>query len=468
MMEHRRGELLDLPAWEGAIRVTLAHLDRAVEAAPRLQDPGDAEALHDVRVALRRLRSHLRAYAPLLVAAVPRKRRRRIGELASFTNACRDAEVQLEWLEARQLNATIGDAIGIEWLRLELERRFEVERERVLEQVPDRLRALDGKLRRRLEDLRTTARAGDFDQGLRFSAALERRLTEAAAELDAALARVRDVSDEDEAHRSRIRAKRVRYLLEPVASEVPGAPDRIRELEELQDLLGDLHDRHVMDSLVAGLELGAGLVPAPAAAASGLRTVREWLRAEQEALFERLEESWLGERRAPFFAALEAVGEALASEGSAGLEIERKYLLSGLPTTLEGQSYREIDQGYLPGKKLQERVRRVREKGARWHERTVKVGRGIRRLELQEEADADTFEALWPLTVGRRVTKRRYRVADGGLTWEVDAFTDRDLVLAEVELPSEDARPELPEWLAPYVVREVTGDPEYLNVNLAR
>ena len=42
------------------------------------------------------------------------------------------------------------------------------------------------------------------------------------------------------------------------------------------------------------------------------------------------------------------------------------------------------------------------------------------------------------------------------------------LVLAEVELPSEDVQPRLPDWLAPYVVREVTGEPEYLNMNLAR
>ena len=40
----------------------------------------------------------------------------------------------------------------------------------------------------------------------------------------------------------------------------------------------------------------------------------------------------------------------------------------------------------------------------------------------------------------------------------MDEFTDRDLVIAEVELPSEDVRPKIPRWLAPYVVREVTGD----------
>ena len=47
----------------------------------------------------------------------------------------------------------------------------------------------------------------------------------------------------------------------------------------------------------------------------------------------------------------------------------------------------------------------------------------------------------------RHVTQylaRRYRVAEGDLTWEVDEFTDRDLVLAEVELDSEHRHPEPP------------------------
>ncbi|MEE8572027.1 MAG: adenylate cyclase, partial [Gemmatimonadota bacterium] len=103
-----------------------------------------------------------------------------------------------------------------------------------------------------------------------------------------------------------------------------------------------------------------------------------------------------------------------------------------------------------------------------WYVRTVKVGSGIRRIELQEDTDRKTFEVLWPLTWGRRVTKHRYRVPEGGLVWEVDEFTDRDLVLAEVELPSEDVEPKLPDWITPYVVREVTDESEYLNINLAR
>jgi CYTH domain-containing protein len=158
----------------------------------------------------------------------------------------------------------------------------------------------------------------------------------------------------------------------------------------------------------------------------------------------------------------------LAPQNPETVEIERKYLLSGLPERVKGRPCQEIDQGYLPGARLHERLRRVREGDAEWYVRTVKMGAGVRRAQLEEEADPDLFRSLWPLTEGRRLTKRRYRVSDGGLVWEIDEFTDRELVLAEVELPAPEVVPELPEWLATYVVREVTEEPEYLNVNLAR
>jgi len=47
-------------------------------------------------------------------------------------------------------------------------------------------------------------------------------------------------------------------------------------------------------------------------------------------------------------------------------------------------------------------------------------------------------------------------------------FEDRDLLLAEVELPSTYTQLTLPDWLAPHVVREVTNEPDYVNLNLAR
>ena len=74
---------------------------------------------------------------------------------------------------------------------------------------------------------------------------------------------------------------------------------------------------------------------------------------------------------------------------------------------------------------------------------------------------------LWPLTAGSRVTKRRYRLPGGDLVWEIDTFKGRELVTTEVELPSPDVVPSIPAWLVPYVVREVTGEAAYSNINLA-
>ena len=93
----------------------------------------------------------------------------------------------------------------------------------------------------------------------------------------------------------------------------------------------------------------------------------------------------------------------------------------------------------------------------------------IRRIELEEEATEDFFNAVWPLTVGRRVRKRRYLVDDNDLLWEIDEFLDRpSLWLAELELTHADQAVELPDWLAPFVEREVTDDPSYANRALAR
>ncbi len=152
------------------------------------------------------------------------------------------------------------------------------------------------------------------------------------------------------------------------------------------------------------------------------------------------------------------------------LEIERKYLLSALPPVAEASPWMDIEQGYLPGEVLVERLRRERDENGERRYRTVKAGSGLSRVELEEPATAELFDAMWVFTAGRRLRKRRYLVPDvnNRVTWEVDSFTDRPLVLAEVELTSEDQETVIPEWLAPYLVREVTGETAYLNHELAR
>jgi CYTH domain-containing protein len=157
-----------------------------------------------------------------------------------------------------------------------------------------------------------------------------------------------------------------------------------------------------------------------------------------------------------------------APDGPLPVEIERKWLLDTLPEAARDVVPARLAQGYLPGEAIIERIRQVqRGSDTRWI-RTIKLGRGVARIEVEEPVTDAFGEALWALTTGRRVTKQRYLIADGALTWEIDDFTDRALVLLEVELPSADHPVVFPGWLARHVVRDVTDDDAFTNRRLAR
>lgn len=151
------------------------------------------------------------------------------------------------------------------------------------------------------------------------------------------------------------------------------------------------------------------------------------------------------------------------------MEIERKFLLHGLPPHAAVAESVRIEQGWLPGTLIRERLRRTTSAdGSSRCTRTIKVGASNARVELEEPTDPALFAALWPLTVNARIRKRRHLVPDGALLWEVDVFLDRDLVLAEVELTHVDQLVVIPTWLAPFVVRDVTNEPAYLNSVMAQ
>ena len=202
----------------------------------------------------------------------------------------------------------------------------------------------------------------------------------------------------------------------------------------------------------------------------GLLALLRLAQTEKRRVLDEVIADWAtGARFATLAAALSSAVRALGGEDEMPREIERKYLLSTMPPELSERDSSRLEQGYVPGGSIIERVRRkVDAKGNKKHFRTVKLGRGIERIEIEEEITAELFTALFALTKGRRVRKKRYAIVDGAYTWEIDVFTDRELVLAEVELPSADIQPELPSWLEPYVVREVTDEDTYVNVNLAQ
>lgn len=448
-----------LTAAEGARRVALRYLAHAREAYARLDEPGDREALHDLRVAIRRLRSTVEAYWPHLEDTVGRGDRRRLVRLARATNPTRDLEVLVDWLRAQLPALEPAERAGAE----ELLRTLAADHEAGVLALRDEPLAGFQRAADRLE-----ARLSRYQVNLDGTGPSAMLATSAADQAGALAADLRQhlgaatsLAAGRLLHRARIRAKRLRYLLEPWRNALAGAADLLDRLRSLQDLLGDLHD-----ALVFTERILPRLHAADQARLRRALGARLW--AHRTQLFARLQDQWLGGRAEPFFAAVERVRGLLLAAARPLREIERKYLLRGLPPLPRGASVCEIDQGYVPGRTLRERVRRVLDdQGERWY-RTVKLGRGVSRMELEEETTADVFEALWGLTQGCRVRKLRYRVADGGVVWEIDRFTDRELVLAEVELPAEDTEVVTPAWLGPYIVREVTDEPAYVNVNLAK
>jgi adenylate cyclase len=148
------------------------------------------------------------------------------------------------------------------------------------------------------------------------------------------------------------------------------------------------------------------------------------------------------------------------------VEVERKFLVWEVPADLNAHPASPISQGYLAIEPDGSEVRLRRR--AEHTSLTVKRGHGRVRREEEIDVTPSQFEALWPLTEGRRLEKTRYEISAGdGLTIELDVYGGAlaGLVTAEVEFERRaDADGYLaPPWLGP----EVTDDDAYKNQRLA-
>jgi adenylate cyclase len=148
------------------------------------------------------------------------------------------------------------------------------------------------------------------------------------------------------------------------------------------------------------------------------------------------------------------------------VEIERKYLV-GDPPDLGSNEQVEIEQGYLALADQEGGVEvRLRRKADELL-LTIKSGTGRTRVEEEIAMDRERFEALWPLTEGRRVAKTRHLIPNGDLEIELDVYAGEldGLLVAEVEFPDEGSAEafEAPDWFG----EEVTGERTYLNETLA-
>jgi len=143
-------------------------------------------------------------------------------------------------------------------------------------------------------------------------------------------------------------------------------------------------------------------------------------------------------------------------------EIERKFLTNGSAWRRAGGM--RLRQGYLSSAKG--RTVRVRTMGDKAYLTIKGMAVGATRPEFEYEIPYQDAKELLNLCEMPLIEKDRYRLEEGGVVWEIDEFLgeNRGLIVAEVELESEDQPFTKPDWVG----EEVTGDPRYFNSNLIK
>jgi adenylate cyclase len=147
-----------------------------------------------------------------------------------------------------------------------------------------------------------------------------------------------------------------------------------------------------------------------------------------------------------------------------GIEIERKFLVRNQDWKTLGAGVL-LRQGYLSS--VPERIVRVRIEGDSAMLTIKGRTQGMTRSEWEYPipiADAQAF--LDNLCERPIIEKYRYRIPMEGMVWEVDEFLGENagLVVAEIELQSEQQVFTMPDWIG----EEVTQDARYFNANLLR
>ena len=149
-----------------------------------------------------------------------------------------------------------------------------------------------------------------------------------------------------------------------------------------------------------------------------------------------------------------------------GLEIERKFLVCNDGYRREAFGSSRIKQGYICSERGRTVRVRIRDDKGYLTIKGASDEKGLSRYEFEKEILLDEAEQLLKLCEPGMIDKTRFLVKSGSHTFEVDEFygENEGLVIAEVELRSEDEPFEKPDFIG----REVTGDRRYYNSHLLK
>jgi CHAD domain-containing protein len=278
------------------------------------------EALHDFRVALRRLRSFLKSFEGSIKGA--KKHRQKLSAIMDLTNAGRDNEVHVAWLTSKNSKAKDPEKTGLDFILEHLTSSDHVDLEEVNKEFAGAAKKL-GKVFSSDKHIK----AGE---SLTFAAASADVLKDYRDELRDLLQHVQTPED-DTIHEARIVGKRLRYTLELL--EGKEAKKLVKQLKTMQDLMGDLHDLQVLEPKVDTLLYAETILwsqtfrehaktrnhqelqDLPELQRSyGLAEVSRKIAEGKNELYQELGKTWLGEASATFFAEVDALVQKLGGE----------------------------------------------------------------------------------------------------------------------------------------------------------
>jgi CHAD domain-containing protein len=242
----------DSPAREVIRSVIAQSVAALLYHDPLVRTSGDPEAVHQARVATRKLRSHLRTFGPLLDPEWTDPLRSELGWLAMGLGAVRDQEVLLERLRERAKSLPANDlrsAVGVLHL---LEVDIEALRKKLMADL-DSTRYVD-LLERLVAAAHAPATLPEADQPA--GSALPLLATGPWRRLRSAVKNLPDPPADAELHRIRILAKRARYAAEAVAPVAgPSAAAFARAAAKLQTILGEHQDSVTAQAWLRGTRI---------------------------------------------------------------------------------------------------------------------------------------------------------------------------------------------------------------------
>ena len=146
-------------------------------------------------------------------------------------------------------------------------------------------------------------------------------------------------------------------------------------------------------------------------------------------------------------------------------ETERKFLVKGEFIQLAVRQI-HITQFYLSKDRAKTIRIRIADDKAFLTIKTPLTNDSISRSEWEFQIPLEDAAEIMRISLPGKILKTRYIIPSGVHKFEVDVFHDKNdgLVIAEIELTSEDEQFDIPVWLG----EEVTGNPAYYNSNLAK